>query len=329
MTAGHETSVVIQGPVHGATADPPENQLTRRVVASVRQHMPGAEVIVSTWKGSPTSQLGADIVVLSDDPGAVALADDGPLGLLTNNLNRQLVSTQRGLDATTRRYAVKLRSDALLVKPIDLETITKDRPQGPHRVFQGRVAVLNLYTRHPLKRPVLFHLSDLFHAGFKDDLQLLWRLPLVPEPGFTRTIDPDNPPSVNVYPHCQYLFRAAPEQYLGESLCRLLDPSVRLSHFSDARIRWLELWLATLASNFQILTPEEAGVRFPDRLAKDARSWDLFQPEDLGPLSEWSASPAPILTRARTALAFVRLRRAYRKAGTLSRAVSRLAAMIR
>jgi hypothetical protein len=318
MNDGPETSVVIQGPVHGLPSDPPDQQLTRLAVASVRQHMPGAEIIVSTWKGSATDHLGADLVVLNDDPGAVALADSGFFSTYKNNLNRQLVSTQAALRAACRRYAVKMRTDTLLVKPTPVAKLGAKEPTGPLRIFRGQVAALNVFTHNPLKRPVLFHLSDLFHAGLREDLLTLWELPLVPEPSFTRAIDPRRRPLVNVFAPYERLERAAPEQYLGESLCRRLDDSI-----------WLKFWLSVLASNFQVLTPDEAGIRIPERLAVSTQAWDLLQPEDRLWLREWAGPSVPPLTRLKTAGTFLRVRWAYQQAGIMRRLPAPVAAGVR
>jgi hypothetical protein len=309
MNAGPETSVVIQGPVHGSPSDPPERQLTRQVIASVRRHMPGAEIIVSTWKGSPIDHLGADLVVLNDDPGAVTLADSGFLSAYKNNLNRQLVSTQAGLRTARRRYAVKLRSDTLCVGPSPVARIAAREPTGPRRIFRGQVAVFGAY--HPLKRPVLFYLNDLFHAGLREDLLMLWEIPLVAEPGFTRSIDPERRPLMNLFSPVEYLFRAAPEQYLGECLCRRLDDSIWLRHPSQGQWRWLELWLAVLASNFCLVRPDEAGVKLPDRLASCTGEPDVIQPEEHAELRVWSRATVPISTRWRAAWRFQRMRWRY------------------
>ena len=328
MNDGPETSVIIQGPVQGLPTDPPERQLTRQAVASVRQHMPDVEIIVSTWKGSATDHLEADVVVMNDDPGAVALTDSGFLSTYKNNLNRQLVSTLGGLRVATRKYAVKLRSDTMLVRPLPVAEIASQEPTGPRQIFRGRVAVLNVYTQNPLKRPILFFLSDLFHAGLREDLLTLWEIPLVTEPDFTRAINPVRRPLVNVFSPVEYLFRTAPEQYLGESLCRRLDDSIWLDHYSHSGLRWLELWLAVLATNFQMLTPDEAGIRLPERLAAATESWDLLQPEDWRSLREWAAPAVSPRTRLKTAWRFLRVRWAYQRAGIMRRLPSGLAAGI-
>ena len=98
MTLSKDISVVVQGPIHT------QDNLTKRVLESVRTHLPDAELILSTWKGSQIDGLDCDVLLLNDDPGAI----NG------YNVNRQIVSTRNGLQKATRTYAVKLRTDMQL-----------------------------------------------------------------------------------------------------------------------------------------------------------------------------------------------------------------------
>ena len=87
-------SVVIQGPLHRSLAP------TRGIdacVASVRKHLPHAEIIVSTWADEDLSDIDADHIVTSADPG-VLLDFNGN----RHNTNRQIVSTVAGIQASSR-----------------------------------------------------------------------------------------------------------------------------------------------------------------------------------------------------------------------------------
>ncbi len=55
MIEPYEISVVVQGPIVGKPEDPYEKRLTYRCLESVHKYLPGAEVIVATWKGSLAS----------------------------------------------------------------------------------------------------------------------------------------------------------------------------------------------------------------------------------------------------------------------------------
>ena len=208
--AGDDVSVVIQGPVHGAPNDPPERQLTREAIASARRAWPGCQVIVSTWSNADVSNLQPDRMVLNLDPGAVPL-NDSPNNRLFNNLNRQIVSTRAGLAVAERSWAIKLRSDCALECPADFASLVLPVGASPWKLFDDRVVILSTFTRNPLRRPLLYHASDLFQAGRRQDLVAIWSAALVEEPHFTRWLQPGRMPAINALTS-EYLFRCAPEQ---------------------------------------------------------------------------------------------------------------------
>lgn len=315
--------MIVQGPINGRPSDAPALQVTRRVVASVRAVWPRSEILVSTWRGADPTGLDCDRVVYSDDPGAVS-HNDTTLKNVFNNLNRQIVSTRAGLSAATRRFAVKLRSDCVLEHATDFTLLDRAPRQADWSLLEKPVITLNLYTRHPLRRPVLFHVSDLFHAGLLTDLRTLWSAPLVEEPAFTRTIDPRSRPSLNAYPEIEYLMRCAAEQYIGEYLARTKCPRLRLVHHSDGNTEKLFLWLRVLANNFIILTAAEAGVAPPARLLDHQASWDLFQPADRAWLLNWTRPHVPVITRFFAASSFYSRQAEFGRRSLAARIVRRI-----
>ena len=56
-----DISVVVQGAV--------DKENTPRCLKSLRKHLPGAEVILSTWEGTNTDGLDYDVVLYNQDPG--------------------------------------------------------------------------------------------------------------------------------------------------------------------------------------------------------------------------------------------------------------------
>lgn len=312
MNLGENVSVVVQGPVHGHPSDPSEKQITRNSLVGLRKIYPKAEIILSTWAPSETSGLDFDELVISDDPGAIPF-NDTDLKSRLNNTNRQLVSTFNGLAKATRRYAIKLRTDCMLLRPVDFNILGDGIKHNKLHILEKKIITLNIYTRHPLRCPVLFHISDLFHAGLRTDLLTFWNLPLVKEPDHTRTIDPRNRPPVNAYPWNDWLMRCAAEQYLGEQLARRKQATLHLRHYSEGSVTKLFLWLHVLANNFHLLTPDEAGVMVPPHLATHVGGNDLFQPSDRPWLDLWKQNSVSPLVRLRTALQFIRVQIAHRR----------------
>ncbi|MFN3393310.1 MAG: WavE lipopolysaccharide synthesis family protein, partial [Candidatus Thermochlorobacter sp.] len=95
-----DISIVVQGPIV-SNKDFYPNGWTNEALRRMRIHFPGAEIILSTWKGSNVDGLDYDVVVFNDDPGS-AMSRNRPY-----NVNRQIVSTKNGLAKASRKYALK------------------------------------------------------------------------------------------------------------------------------------------------------------------------------------------------------------------------------
>jgi hypothetical protein len=322
MITDSQVSVVVQGPIHRNTPNEINHHTTHDVIQSIRKWLPGAEIILSTWQGSDCEGLTPDITVKSEDPGAITLSDSVPNGAC-NNLNRMIVSTKQGVRQCSRPYVLKLRTDCLVTGEIPFSVILQKKMNSRWRVFESGIMILNVYTRHPLRRPVLFHLSDLVHFGRRCDIEKLWNVSLVEEPFFTRTIDSRCKPYFNSYPEDEYLFRCAPEQYLAETLAKEVLPHVHLRHHSDGCTSWLFGWLHVLATNFVILTPADSNIQLPDRMEMNTENYDLFSSRDERWLSKWNASTVPILCKLETVLLYFEARIKFSKHGGHS-AISRL-----
>jgi len=162
-------SVVVQGPATAALAT---------TVASVRRWLPRAELIVSSWEGADVDGIDADVVVLSADPGSVPYLDirGRPTKKLFNT-NRMIRSTKAGVARATRPYLLKMRNDTPLRSDLVLEWLA--RPDGPRtddlRIFRRRIIMPNIAVRPAeTMRGLLFHPSDIVHAGLADDVRALW-----------------------------------------------------------------------------------------------------------------------------------------------------------
>lgn len=168
MIASDAISVVVQGPVHTAG--------TKRVLQAIRRLLPDAQLILSTWKRSDTEGLDYDICVYSEDPG------DAPLNRHTgerNNINRQIVSTQRGIAKADRPYLLKMRTDFEILSLNFLRYF--EQHSGEAEVFQNRVLILDHKTRNCRVIPVPFHPSDWLMFGRREDVSAYYAAPLMPE----------------------------------------------------------------------------------------------------------------------------------------------------
>lgn len=143
-------------------------------VRTIRRVLPGAKIIISTWKGTEIPPgISSKNILFLDDPGPLA-----PLKLTdakVNNVNRQLVSTQAGLAAVTTPYAVKLRTDCYLEHAGFLDYFTAQRKRDGGR---ERIVTTSFFTLDPtVFERIPYHLSDWFQFGPTELLRSYWSAP--------------------------------------------------------------------------------------------------------------------------------------------------------
>jgi hypothetical protein len=250
-----ELSFVVQGAVERSLSPLTGEPITKSCLASLRRHHPGAELILSTWKEADTDGLDYDVLIRNEDPGAwnAFKPESGEVKL--DNTNRQIVSTRNGLEAATRKYAGKIRSDMIFQGNSWMRYFHRyPRRAREWGIFQERLITCSMWARDPRcpysRQPL--HPPDWVHIGLKEDVQLLWDIDLQPEPESSQWFaaqgfDPPLPGPVDAD-----VRRYSPEQYLWRTLLSKFGP-VRFEHrgdICDYNIRLTEL---TFANNLILL----------------------------------------------------------------------------
>jgi SAM-dependent methyltransferase len=220
--AASNISVVVQGPVVGLNHRKPRNRLTQQCVASIRRALPQAEIIVSTWQGMTTDGLDCDQLVTSEDPGAVVCDD---VYRVSNNVNRQIISTRAGVARVRRPYCLKVRSDLVLNSDEFLRHWGRyPLRQWSYKFAAERMLVSAIYSRQYAgkgKRTTRlpFHPSDFLFFGFREDVATLFDIPLAVEPETSRWFAKHKRGKVYdcyAHAHCRFF----PEQHLWLSYVR-------------------------------------------------------------------------------------------------------------
>jgi hypothetical protein len=238
MILSKDISVVVQGPIHT------QDNLTKRVLESVRTHLPDSQLILSTWKGSKVDGLDCDILLLNEDPGAL---EKQPI---SRNLNRQIVSTRNGIMASTRIFVLKLRTDCMLSGKGFLSFFEKFPNRNPkYSVFKNRVVTITLYSRNPRCYYHLFHPSDISQFGKREDLLLNWDIPLLSQEEKQIFI-----PESYIFIEC--LKKRRTESYLNQK-------------FSIMGFKYSENYLI---NNFVFLEPEIYGIVLSDSLLRHSKN---------------------------------------------------------
>ncbi|MCG3816503.1 WavE lipopolysaccharide synthesis family protein [Photobacterium damselae] len=250
-----QISVVVQGPVQnyqGRTHH--EEGITQRCLESIRTHLPGAKIILSTWPDQDLTGLSYDQLVISQDPG-VNLVDSLPQ--FPKNYDRQLVSTQAGLAQVTTPYAIKLRSDNYLIGN-DFVSIqqTFSKYESDQKLFNEKVVInSNLFRRTSHGRTVLMSPSDFFYFGTTEDLKKIWQLPLIAEqPIAEEMITIMKSASIT---SCTL----EAEQFYCQIWLKALNPKTKvMQHRFDYTQKDIIAWERFLASNIIIADPETMGL---------------------------------------------------------------------
>lgn len=157
-----QISCLVVGPV-----TKPES--VENTFSSIRQVLPEAEIVFSTWQNESKKVTGYDLAVESKDPGPTIDLNRRPY-----NVKRQAVSIAAGLRVSTRPYALKLRVDT----PMHSDALCTYDPlwiHGKPGLFIGKIVMPNVCLRNPLVFPQLYSICDVVHFGLREDILEMWR----------------------------------------------------------------------------------------------------------------------------------------------------------
>lgn len=247
-----DISVVIQGQITAATAE---------CINSVRNILPNAEIIVSTWEGSDISGLNCDKIITSPDPGSDGLIRRYPFKQI-NNTNREITSSFAGANAATRKYCLKIRSDMKIISDKFLKYYNSySQYIAPDAIVERRIMVDGLTTT---PRDLSWDVGDWSYFGTTCDIRRLFDI--TPYPSETKPYF-EMRKNLNKKPMGGDLVcRFIPEQYIISRFIKEHAPieissKVNISHAYDGcDINFYKEWLA---GNILCLEFSESGIILP------------------------------------------------------------------
>lgn len=237
MIKSFSISVIVQGPI--------SEQYTPKCLASIRQQLPEAEIIVSTTDRACDFPLACDFLVQSPDPGAELIDCKN---MVYNNINRQIISIKAGLAKATRPFSLKFRTDMTLNGIEWLKYFGKYDEIYPALYFKNRVLICDYYTRNPRIVPVPFHPSDWMMFGLTKDLKQYYNSELQDKSEilwFSRL-----PKSNLIFSHMTS--RYTPEQYLCFQYLKRFQ-TISFQNYYDASLKNIRETERFLAENMVIL----------------------------------------------------------------------------
>ncbi|WNX85165.1 WavE lipopolysaccharide synthesis family protein [Agathobaculum sp. NTUH-O15-33] len=241
-------TIVVQGTI--------DSKKTNLCIHKLRILLPKAEVVLSIWKGNRLYSFNYDKLLMTDDPGC-STSDD--IANTYNNINRQIVSTQAGLEKATRPYCLKIRTDILLENVDFLKEFGRYDEMAPPLHVKNRILICNYYTRNPRVYPLPFHPSDWVLFGRTEDLKRYFSAPCesTEEIRWFTTH-----PREQTGFYTNLLSRYVPEQYLCLNFLRQFEP-VHCDCFYDATEENIRQTERMLAGDFVVLDyQKQFGIRF-------------------------------------------------------------------
>lgn len=174
MVDSYDVSVVVSGPILGTERNPKE--YTERACLSVRQFLPNAELILSTWENEDVEGIEYDKLILSHDPGPNI-----------GNVNRQICSRKAGIMGANRKYVLAIRSESEIKRLDFMEYLDMFNNHKEEFCFLNHRIVIP--ATYPACRGELFHIGDWYFFGHKEDLLSFWDLPYMDDNMYNKTMD--------------------------------------------------------------------------------------------------------------------------------------------
>ena len=230
---------------------------TACMVEETRKVLPNSRYILSTWLGTDVQNVGVDKVILCEDPGALPGIKHKADTSEVNNINRQVHSTQCGLQDARNDYAIKIRTDCALAGTHFLDSFERFCRDG-----SARIVVSSMFTIDPsMFEQMPYHVSDWFQFGRATELKSYWSAPLM------SSIDATY---YELHPYARhstfmdrrFRCRLAVEQFIATNYANRLGFEVPLYH-NDLRQEVLKGHRRFLAERFIVMDPWELGLRFP------------------------------------------------------------------
>jgi len=261
MISSAEVAVVIQGPLYAGM----EN-IVQGSIESVQQHLPDAEIIVSTTDNLSNLVIEGAKLIYSPPP---AVFED--INGNFNNVNKLIISMQSGLLEVTRKYVIKIRTDHQFENDIVLTLLHEmEQDAGIPSLFSSPIGLTNLFLRNSVKIPYLFHLSDTVQFGRTEDLKQIWAIGLVTKEEVILRDGPRMMPFGTFQGYTE--FRLVPEQSICLKFLATKGHHLELKHSSHTSLELLLVWDKILTSNFRVYDWSSLGIKPPDRFLTAAYS---------------------------------------------------------
>tara|TARA_B100000787_G_scaffold161703_1_gene141784 strand:- start:4434 stop:5327 length:894 start_codon:yes stop_codon:yes gene_type:complete len=141
-----------------------------------RKEFPLLEILIISWEEDyykykqqfPENSEKIKVITAKDPGGDISSCNE------KFNVNRQLVSTKKGLQLSNTEYCLKTRSDFTLNLNLTIKKFNKfNRSNDTNTEFNESILILNLTSENPLYSNRYFAFCDWLYLGLTDDLKKL------------------------------------------------------------------------------------------------------------------------------------------------------------
>lgn len=239
-------SVVIQGSIESKEGV----DCICKLIKSIEINFPECEIIVSTWDNYDKSLNSLPIrIITSKDPGELSLNKTKITGFtsrnyipINKNTLRMLHSSYVGVALSRGLFIIKLRSDMNIKNFDPIKKVVNDAMINRVK-WTRKFAILDLYTRSPLKSALLFHGSDILFAGLKNEVYDLLKAAV-------DSIQEDKP-----------LPCLCPEQYLWTPYVKG-SMTLSINEVFDFSFKDFRIWSSFLKNNIILINNKEIEPSF-------------------------------------------------------------------
>jgi hypothetical protein len=214
-----------------------------------------SHVIVSCWEGDlknvDISGLSDVKFIMTDDPGVNEV-----IGYKIDNINRQILSSKRGLEYVKTDYVLKLRTDSYLDNSFLIQRGNEllGACKRHSNIFSEKVIVTNLTTLDAFKTGHCFHVCDWIFMGRLVDVKEIFSLDLKEKDYFSFF-------SSNRMPVSEICSQHRAETALIEHVVREKGFGINCNNTEDVEDSDKIMSCRVLYNDFVILNPWTIGLR--------------------------------------------------------------------
>jgi len=264
-----DITVVVQGPVQALAERAQDDGITSRCLDSVRQYLPGARLILSTWPDQNLDGLDYDELIICEDPGRNIVGYTRGGEPRYENTNRQVVTTVEGLRKVTTKYAVKLRADNYLTGNNFVELQKHWQARGEQfKLLEERVVISNTFSRRYYRGlPMSFYICDFFYFGLTKDLLGIWDIPHIEDIPYR-----EDQKGCEQHPGSPWPILDVDQQLAKRFLLENYGVDIGVEHKHDLRFNARRNSDIIFANNFVVVTPEQINLALPNKFVTNRQA---------------------------------------------------------